>query len=51
MRKDFKFVETKKTEGIVEEIKRLATVEDVSVNKYVGRILTKHVEDIKEHKD
>ena len=51
MRKDFKFVETKKTEGIVTDLEMLAKEEDRSLNNYVGRILTKHVEDIKDIKD
>ena len=40
---NFRFVETKKTTGLVEEIGKLADLEGRSLNNYVGQVLKKHV--------
>ena len=40
---NFRFVETKKTIGLVEEIGKLADLEGRSLNNYVGQVLKKHV--------
>ena len=41
--KNFRFVETKKTPGLVDEIGKLADLEGRSLNNYVGQVLKKHV--------
>ena len=40
---NFRFVETKKTTGLVDEIGKLADFEGRSLNNYVGQVLKKHV--------
>ena len=40
---NFRFVETKKTTGLVDEIGKLADLEGRSLNNYVGQVLKKHV--------
>ena len=40
---NFRFVETKKTTGLVDEIGKLADLEGRSLNNYVGRVLKEHV--------
>ncbi len=41
--KNFRFVETKKKTGLVDEIGKLADLEGRSLNNYVGQVLKKHV--------
>ena len=40
---NFRFVETKKTTGLVDEIGKLADLEGRSLNNYVGQVLNKNV--------
>ena len=56
---NFRFVETKKTTGLVEEIGKLADLEGRSLNNYVGQVLKKkkkkkrkkNLDNIQEHND
>ena len=45
MRDNFRFIETRETKGLVENINDLAREEGMSLNKYVGRVLKKHVKE------
>ena len=45
MKKDFRFVETERSVGIIDKIKQLAKESGRSFNNYVERILKKHLED------
>lgn len=47
MKDTFKYVETKKTEGIISHLQHLADEEDRSLNNYVGRVLLNHVKEVK----
>jgi len=47
MSDNFRFIETKETTGLVDDINHLAKNEKISLNKYVGRVLKKHVEEAK----
>lgn len=47
----FKFTESKKTEGMIKHLEFLADEEDRSLNNYVGRILWKHLEEVKTEDD
>lgn len=50
-RNTFKFTESKSTTGLVDLLTDLASEEDRSLNKYVGRVLWDHVSSIKEEKE
>jgi len=43
MRDNFKFVETKNSIGLVEQVEDLAKEDGRSLNNYVERVLQKHV--------
>jgi predicted HicB family RNase H-like nuclease len=43
MKDTFRFVETKATRGLVENLEDLAREEGRSLNNYVSRVLDKHV--------
>jgi hypothetical protein len=49
-RNTFKFTESKSTTGLVDLLTDLASDEDRSLNKYVGRVLWDHVASIKKEK-
>lgn len=51
MKDTFRFVETKRTKGLVNELSKLAENEERSLNHYVGQVLKKHIQDQQEIKD
>ncbi len=42
-RDNFRYVETKQTKGLVNELDKLAELEGRSLNNYIGHVLKKHV--------
>ena len=48
----FRYTEVKETEGMIKHLQHQADEEGRSLSNYVGRVLWKHLEDIKtENKD